>query len=140
MVRITNLELIEALRVNGRETFTELAKRFGVTETAIRKRVRKLERDGIIIGYSVDVDTRKIGFNTRVIIGVDTIPEKYMDVMGKLRSTTEVKSMHSCSGDHMLLIECWFKDSSELSKFAKRIEKMEGVTKTCPAIIMEKIK
>jgi Lrp/AsnC family transcriptional regulator for asnA, asnC and gidA len=40
----------------------------------------------------------------------------------------------------MILIESWLKNSKELTKFVKKIGAMEGVTRICPAIILEKVK
>jgi len=40
----------------------------------------------------------------------------------------------------MLLLEGWFKNTEELVKFVEELQKIKGVTKVCPAIILEKIK
>ncbi|MBN2330600.1 MAG: Lrp/AsnC family transcriptional regulator [Candidatus Aenigmarchaeota archaeon] len=140
MVRISNLELLLALRENSRTPFVGLAKRFGVSETAIRKRVRKLEQDGVIKKYTIEVDTRKIGYDIDALIGVDTRPEDYMDALEKMRKMKDVKCMCSSSGDHMILLECWFHGSAELTMFLKKLKGVDGVTKICPAIKTETIK
>ena len=140
MVRISNLELIKLLRENSRITFVELAKRFNVSETAIRKRVKKLEELGIIRKYTVEVDPKKLGFKLNVLMGIDTRPEDYLQTLDKLKGMEKVISLYSSSGDHMILIECWFKNSEELMGFVKKLGKISGITKVCPAIILEKIK
>jgi len=40
----------------------------------------------------------------------------------------------------MILAECWFRNFDEMKDFNEKLAKMEGVTKICPAIILEKIK
>ncbi len=140
MVRITNLELVEALKENARASFTELARRFGVTETAVRKRVRKLEADGVIKKYTIEVDPMKIGLRMNALLGVDTTPESYLSVIERLKRKKEVMCLRTSSGDHMILIDCWFPGMPELSRFVKSVESMEGVTKVCPAVITDKIK
>ena len=140
MVRISNLELIKALEKNSRESFVNLAKKFGVTEAAIRKRIKKLENDGIIKKYTIEVDPRRIGFGVIALIGFDTLPEKYIDVIKKLKEMDEVKKLYSSTGDHMLMAECWIKNSEELEKFVSKLSEMEGVAKICPAIILERLK
>ena len=140
MVRISNLELLKMLMENSRISFVDLAKHFNVSETAVRKRIRKLEEEGIVRKYTIDADPKKIGFNIDALIGIDTRPENYMSVIEELKNMEEVINLCSSSGDHMILIECWFGNSKELAVFMKRLESMEGVTRTCPAIIMEKIK
>lgn len=140
MVRISNLDLLLALRENSRMPFMELARRFDVSETAIRKRVRKLEHDGVITKYTIEVDTKRIGYDINALIGVDTKPEDYLDAMEKLKKMKDVKCMCSSSGDHMMLLECWFHDSAELSKFVRKLKSVDGITKICPAIKRENIK
>lgn len=140
MVRISNLDLLELLMQNSRMSFVKLARILNVSETAIRKRMRKLEQEGVIRKYTVDVDPRKIGYEINALIGIDTKPEHYIQILDKLNSNKDVISLYSSSGDHMIMLNCWFKNSKELMKFTKDLGKKEGVTKICPAIILEKIK
>ena len=138
--KISDIELVKILERNAREPFIKIAKIFNVSETAVRKRVRKLEREGVIRKYTVDVDFRKLGFKIHALIGVDTKPENYMMVIEKLKAMEEVKSLFSSTGDHMLMLDSWFKDSDELASFIKKLENIEGVTKICPAIILDRLK
>lgn len=140
MARISNLELIKFLEKNSRATFAELARVFNVSETAIRKRLMKLEKDGVIRRYTVEVDPKKIGFEVDALIGIDTTPEQFIPIIEKLKETPEVRSLYTSTGDHMILIRSWFKNSDELRKFLKKIKEIPGITKICPAIILEKIK
>jgi len=138
--KIPDLELLKLLRMNARISYSDLARHFGVSDTAIRKKIKKLEDEGIIVRYTVEVDHRKLGFHAVAIIGIDTRPETYISVLEALKKDENVVSMYSTTGDHMILIECWFRSSGELSEFVRRLENMEGVTKVCPSIILEKIK
>jgi len=140
MVRISNLDILKILIKNSKTPFLEIARVLGVSETAIRKRIRKMEEDGIIRGYTIDVDPKKMGFEIEAMIGLDTEPEFYMKTIQKLRDMKEVRSLYSSSGDHMIMMEVWFKNTEELSNFVDSLNSMEGVKRVCPAIIMEKIK
>ena len=140
MVRISNIELIRALMKNSRVKYTKLAELFNVTETAIRKRVRVLEEKGVIKKYTMEVDPRSIGFNVDAFIGLDAEPESYIEVLDFLKNEDKVIDLYSSSGDHMILMRAWFKNYDELMKFVKKLERMKGVTRICPATIIEKIK
>ena len=140
MVRISDKKLIQILLENSRTPYVEIAKKLGVSETAVRKRIRKLEQLGIIKKYTVEVDLRRLGYQVKAIIGVDTAPECYISTIEKLKNMDEVVSLYSASGDHMIIAECWFKSSDDLAAFIKTLEKMKGIIKICPAVILEKTK
>ncbi|MEM4576203.1 MAG: Lrp/AsnC family transcriptional regulator [Candidatus Nezhaarchaeales archaeon] len=140
MVRFSNLEILKILRENARTPFLRIARRLGVTETAIRKRVRRLEEEGVIIRYTVELDFRKLGYEVHAFIGIDAKPESLISVIKGLKGLEEIVNLYSTSGDHMLIAECWFKDSSELMNFIEKINSMNGVTRVCPAIVVEKVK
>ena len=140
MVRNSDLKIIRILQENSRTPFLRIAKALGVSEAAVRKRVKKLEREGVIKRYTIEVNPVKLGFEIVAFIGVDTRPEYYIPTLEKLKDLDEVVSLYSSSGDHMMLLECWFKTSEELADFVRRLNSMEGVTRVCPAIILKKLK
>ena len=140
MVRISDEEIIRLLRKNARMPYTEMAKIFNVSETAVRKRVRKLEGKGVIQKYTIEVDPKKIGYSANALIGIDTKPEHLIPVLEKLKKDRGICALYSTSGDHMIIAECWFADTKELTGYIKKLKAIKGITKICPAIIMEKIK
>lgn len=140
MVKIDDYKLLMLLRQNARISYSELARIFNVSDTAIRKRIKKLEEKGVIKRYTVEIDPKKIGFDIVALIGIDTKPEYFLSVLDKLKRSKKTMSLYSASGDHMILVECWFRNSSELTSFVDWIKGLEGVTRICPAIILEKIK
>jgi len=140
MVRISNLDIIKILREDGRRPLLDIARELNVSETAVRKRVKNMEKQGIIKKYTLYADPKKIGFEIDALIGIDTKPELYLSMLEKLKKDERVLTMCSSSGDHMILIECWFKNTNELGLFVKELQKTAGIIKICPAIIIEKIK
>ena len=58
-----------------------------MSETAIRKRVKKLERGGIIRRHTIEVDMRKLGFKVNALIGIDTKPEAFIKTIERLRDS-----------------------------------------------------
>ncbi len=138
--RISDIEIIKELLKNARITYKDLSKKFNVTETAIRKRIKKLEEKKIIKKYTINVDIKQLGYQKKVLIGIDTTPEKYIDILEKLRDREEIIRLYSTTGDHMLMIEVWFRNDKELFDYTKSLEKMKGITRICPAIIIEEVK
>ncbi|HIP75545.1 MAG TPA: Lrp/AsnC family transcriptional regulator [Thermococcus paralvinellae] len=133
--------IIEMLTKDARTPFTEIAKVLGISETAVRKRVKALEEAGIIKGYTVKVDPAKLGYGLVSITGIDTLPERIFEVANKLKEFDFIKELYLTSGDHMIMVEIWARDGEDLADIiSNKIGKIDGVVKVCPAIILEKLK
>ncbi len=135
-----DIEILRILARNGRATYTEIAKLVGLSDVAVMKRIRRLEKEGVIKGYTVVVDQRKLGYNLTSMTGIDVEPQHIFDVVDKLKKMKCVKFIALTSGDHTIMTVIWARDSQELSKIHEEIAKMPGVKRVCPAIILEVVK
>jgi Lrp/AsnC family transcriptional regulator for asnA, asnC and gidA len=133
-------KIIEILSKNSRTSFTEIAKRLNLSEAAIRKRVKKLESEGVIIGYSLLIDFKKAK-KSAAIIGIDTEPEDFINILCDLKKEKEENNylyeIYSSTGDHMIMIKVIFDDKEELNKYIENIKKKKGVKKVCPSILLD---
>lgn len=132
--------MIRLLMRDGRMPFKRLAEQLGVSEAAVRKRVRRLMEEGVIRRFTVEVNPGRLNFKIDAFIGLDAEPETYLEILSRIRGMEEVIHLYSTSGDHMILLEGWFRDLSHLEDFIRRLEEMEGVRRVCPAIILEHLK
>ncbi len=135
-----DVAILRILMDNARTPLTEIAKVVGVTDVAVKKRIQKLERDGVIKKYTIVVEPKKIGYNGVALVGVDTEPDKVLSVAHELSKRDYVASVFITTGDHMIMAEVWAKTGSELMRIIEEIGRMEGVKKVCPAIVLERIK
>ncbi len=136
-----DIRIIQMLREDARMSYTNMAKKLNITEAAVRKRVKNLESKGVIKKYTVEVDSSKLGYNIVSLTGVDTDPEKFLEVAKRLKDEDFARSVYITTGDHMIMTEIWAKDGDELTHIiSEKIGKLPGVKKICPAIILEKIK
>ncbi|WP_456471495.1 winged helix-turn-helix transcriptional regulator [Methanocaldococcus sp.] len=136
-----DLKIINLLLKNGRMSYTEIAKKLGTSESSIRKRVKKLEEEGVIKGYTAIIDPSKIGYNVVALTGFDTDPDKFLNVADKLAKFDEIKKLYTSTGDHMIMAEIWAKDGKEFSDLIfNKLGKIDGIRKICPAIILEQVK
>jgi len=137
----TDKGILAILEDRARTPFLDIARQLSVSESTIRKRVSRLEDNGVIKKYSAVIEPSKIGYGSVAIVGIDVVPEKFLDVSKKLTKFDSVKFVATTTGDHMIMTEIWMDNPSELRDFiSDKIEKMDGVTRTCPAIINEKLK
>lgn len=140
MIDIKDQTILELLEKNARISYMEIARKLEISETAIRKRIKKLEENEIILGYKASVNYKKLGFSNKVIMGVDCESKKYLKVIEDLKQFEEIKNLTTSSGDHMIMFEVWVKGMSELNQILEKVNQIEGVTESCPSIIHEDIK
>ncbi len=134
-------KIIELLTENARIPFTEIAKKLGVTETTVRKRIEEMESKKIIKKYTIEVNPEKLGYRTVTILGMDVEPKYLLEAAKKLAEIEETKWVATSTGDHMIMCEIWAKNTEDLMKIlTNKIGKIKGVKDLCPAIIMERIK
>ena len=131
--------ILNMLLKNGRIPITHMAPELEMTETAVRKRIEKLERIGAIRAYTAIVDPYFVGYEGAALVGVDATPEKILVVFEEIKSLPNVRYSALTTGDHMMMFEVWCKKTSELGSWIKNIEKMKGVTKVCPAIFLKRV-
>ncbi len=137
----TDVKILEMLEEDGRRSFTEIAEKLKVSESAIRKRVSTLLSTGVIKKFTIRVDNVKMGLNTVAIVGIDVESDKMLEIAQLLCNHREVKCVATSSGDHMIMLEVWARSGKELSKLiSEKIAKIDGVKKICPALILEKLK
>jgi len=133
--------ILDILINNARTSYTDIAETLRITEGTVRNRISRMEAEGVIKRYTVEIDPSKLGYKLVTILGIDTAPESFLEVANEVAKYPEAKWVATSSGDHMIMVELWAKDGQELSKtLTEKIGKIKGVKKLCPAILLEKIK
>ena len=132
--------ILEELSRNARVSYTELAKRLGISDVAVIKRIRRLEQQGVIKRYTVEVNPRSLGYRVVSYTGIDVEPEHLLDVAEELRKKPYVKRLSITSGDHDIMAVIWARDSEDLRRIHEEISRLPGVKRICPAIVLEELK
>ena len=143
MVRKSNideidLKILEMLERDCRRRYTEIARELGISEAAVRKRVKKLTRIGAIKDFKAVIDYNLLGLK-EVLVGIDVTPERIVDVARSVKAMRCVKEVFITSGDHDVMVRAVFKGYSELEEFTRELESMEGVVRVCPSILVEEV-
>lgn len=135
-----DVKIVRLLSENARRTFTEMAKALGISDVAVKKRLSKLEKEGVIKRYTVVVDPKKLGYNAVALIGVDSEPDHVLNVAEELSRKDYASAVYVTTGDHMIMVEVWARHSIELKKIVDEIGSMSGVKRVCPAIVLDRLK
>jgi Lrp/AsnC family transcriptional regulator, leucine-responsive regulatory protein len=125
-------QILALLRENARMSNLELAESVNLSPTPCARRVKQLEDAGIITGYSVTTDPRKLGYQLSVYIAISMdkhTAERFSNFEKKLREFPEVVSCSIVTGrSEDYLIKALVKDMAHYEEFLlHRLNRIEGI-------------
>jgi len=129
-------QIIKILNSNGRTPNTEIANKLKLSETAIRKRIKKLLDDEVIQIVAV-VNQEKMGYVFRGNICIKTDIKKIDNVKNELNKIDRIWYIALLTGAFDFDIEFSAKSQEELRMLIDRINKIEGVIKTDVSIRLQ---
>ena len=132
-------KILKMLMENSRRPILEIAKNIGISGAAIHQRLRKLEKQNLIIGSSIKVNTKILGYTTMAFIGI------FLDratnnktVVNQLKEIKEILECHYTTGDWSILAKLICKDNEDLMEIlTKKIQTINGVARTETYISLE---
>ena len=128
--------LISALRENGRAPTAELARLVGRSRTSVQSRIERLEREGVIIGYSVRLAPEHDLGAVRAHVMIKVGPKEARAVIAALQAIPQVRVLHSVSGDADLIAVAAAASVAEMDAVIDRIGVLDGVERTTSSIIL----
>lgn len=137
--------ILRLLRQNGRMSAAEIADRLQSTAAEVESTIAHMERDGLIMGYSVVVDEDKItNGEVRAIIEVEVQPERdggFDNVAMAIARFPEVHSVYLVSGRYDLRLEVVGQSLQDVARFvASKLASQDGVKATATHFILKKYK
>ena len=127
----TDAKILNLLRDNARMKNTEIARQVDLTERAVRARIEKLVREGIIRKFTIE--TSPVGVEGIVLI--HTQVDKTVDLKERARTMSE--SVFECSGDFDLAVKLRADTLDDLNKRVDEIRKLPGVNRTSTLVKLE---
>lgn len=120
-------KLLALLEVDARASFTALAREAGLSRTAIQERMARLEREGVILGYTVRRADRQKTPVTRAMLSLRIRTRPCATVLDRFRNWPEILACYSLAGpvDAMLVVET--EDAPALSALVDRLSAVPGV-------------
>ena len=117
-----DLQLLSLLVVDGRRSYTDLAKDTGLSTSAVHQRVRRLEQRGAIIGYGAQVDPIAAGAPLTAFVSIKPIdPAAPDDAPDKLAHLSQIEACHSVAGDESYILKVRVASPLELEGLLQEI-------------------
>ncbi len=129
--------IVALLRENARRSFQDIGGRVALSAPAVKRRVDRLERDGVIRGYSANVDPSAIGWNTHAF--VELFCEGRMsgeEVRTAVGEHPEVEAAYTIAGGPSAILHVRASDTQHLEQALERIRETEGVIRTETQVVL----
>lgn len=137
-------KILAALQADGRITNLELADKVGLSPTATAERVKRLSRDGFILGYAARLDPGKLqrGLLVFVEIKLDRMnPEVFSTFAAAVQRAPEVLECHLIAGGFDYLVKARVRDMDAYRIFLSDVlMALPGVRETHTYPVMEEVK
>jgi Lrp/AsnC family leucine-responsive transcriptional regulator len=131
-----DLDILAVLQEDARATYADVARRVGLSASAVHDRVRKLEQAGVIRGYRAVVDPEAVGLYVTALIAAtpfdagqpDDLPER-------VAGFPEVEDCYSVAGEANYILKVRTRTTSELEDLIRRLRETAHVaTRTTIAL------
>lgn len=136
----TDREIISYLQYDGRMPFTEIANKIGVSEGAVRRRVKILTEEGVLQIVGI-VEPQFLDWNAAGMVGVNVQAGTIEDVAAEIAQFSEVSYLFMASGGFDLFIEVYCRDREHFVDFLnEKLQRVPGVSRTETFMILKMYK
>lgn len=137
----TDRKILAELENDGRLTITELATRVSLSVSRCQRRLRDLERDGVVRGYHADIDAKAIGYGFEVL-GFATVQNidhlgDFDDALARIPNVIEARRLF---GDPDYLIRIAARDLEDYQRlYDSHLSKLPGIARMTSTIVMKEV-
>jgi Lrp/AsnC family leucine-responsive transcriptional regulator len=136
-VDATGLEIIELLRADARRTLADIAGRVSLSSAAVKRRIDRLERDGVITGYTVLLDHAKLGQPLQAFTELRFAGNSPVDQIAAIADgIPEVQTVFTTAGDPDALAWIRVRDVEDLKRVIDLLRRSGRVTGTKTLMVL----
>ncbi len=140
------LDILDLLKKDGKLTSNQISRRLKIPSSTVHNRIKKLESDGIITGYTVHVDYQKLGKSLLAHILIKTayktpagkqVSQEQLAARIKALGADEVSTVLVDEAD--ILVSVRTHDLYEIKEFTKKLQQLDGIARTHTLIVLNTI-
>ena len=136
----TDERILKNLMVDARSSARQLALKLGISTVTVLSRIKKLEREKIIKGYTALIDHEKLGYNLTAIIEIIAKKDKIIDMEMEISKIENVCGVYDITGNTDTLVIAKFKSRNELSEFVKGLASIPNIENTITHVVLNTTK
>jgi DNA-binding Lrp family transcriptional regulator len=134
----TDRAIVEALRADGRLSMRALAERLHISRAGVYSRVERLERDGVITGYTATIDPRRYGRTLSAYVNLKVAQRAWKTLQSRVLAIDDVEHAALVSGEYDIVLLVRTRDVSTLRDLVlTRLQDMPEVLATQTELIFD---
>lgn len=133
-------KIISMLLEDGRASFSAIASEVKLTDVAIKKRVERLRRRGIVNSISADINLKSLGYENPIFVQLRSELSKNKDVIKKLKELDYVLDIYQVLGEYNIFAKLVVPDLDSAEKFVERLGTLDGVLDIKTLVVMSEVK
>lgn len=132
----TDEKILKNLMMDARQSARQLALKLGMSTVTVLSRIKKLEKEKIIKGYTAIIDHEKIGYSLTAIIEVLAKNDKIVSIEEEISKFENVCGVYDITGSTDTIVIAKFKERNDLSKFVKGLAAISNVENTITHVVL----
>jgi len=133
-------QIIRILQDDGRTANVEIARRVGVSEATVRKRLDRLVSEAVI-HIAAMPNPSKVGLATVTFITLDVDLSLLERIAGELAQSPQVRAIYYTTGESNLIIEAWFHSTDQLLQFlTQEIASIQGIRRVATSHVLRTLR
>jgi DNA-binding Lrp family transcriptional regulator len=131
--------LINSLLGNGRASLRSLGEELDVSVTTVSNHLQDLEDEGVIEGYSPDVNYHELGYDVTAILHLKVEGAALPEITDRLAELRGMVSVYEVTGDHDVVAIGKFEDTDEMNERIKRILTDDDVRESNTSVVLNAV-
>ncbi len=136
----TDEKILKNLMMDARQSARQLALKLGMSTVTILSRIKKMEKEKIILGYTTRINHEKLGYSLTAIIEILAKNDKIVGVEDEIAKFENVCGVYDITGSTDTVIVAKFKERNELSTFVKGLAAIPNVENTITHVVLNTTK
>jgi DNA-binding Lrp family transcriptional regulator len=132
----TDRQLIALLQAHARMSTADLARKLHVARTTVVARLARLERDGVIVGYTARLGSDASDDGVQAYVGITLSPKAARAVQRRLETLPELRQLSTVSGEFDCIALLRADSPARLDTLLDEIGEIEGVVKTTTSVVL----
>ena len=130
-------QIVALLREDARRSFQNIGNRVSLSAPAVKRRVDRLEADGVVRGYTARVDAERFGWSTHAFVALYCEGRMAAaEVRAAVERHPEVEAAYTVAGQASAVLHVRARDTAHLEEALERIRDHPGVTRTQTQIVL----